>query len=70
MSFNVKATLKKKCKRTAHTPKCWIHLANEDNLRVKPSNIPNAGKAEGCLVGKKQLNADNLSMYILVKKQR
>ena len=25
-------------------PKCWIHLANENNLRIKPSNIPNAGK--------------------------
>ena len=47
MLYNVKAIQKKKkrCrKRTAHTPKCWIHLANEDNLRVKPSNIKNAGK--------------------------
>ena len=36
---------KKRCrKRTAHTSKCWIHLANEDNLRIKPSNIKNAGK--------------------------
>ena len=36
---------KKRCrKKTAHTPKCWIHLANEDNLRIKPSNIQNAGK--------------------------
>jgi hypothetical protein len=31
-------------KRTAHTKKCWIHLAAQDNLRIKPSNIPNAGK--------------------------
>ena len=36
---------RKRClKRTAHTSKCWIHLANEDNLRVKPSTIRNAGK--------------------------
>ena len=36
---------KKRClKRTAHTSKYWIHLANEDNLRIKPSNIQNAGK--------------------------
>ena len=40
-----KTKKKKRCrKRTAHTPKCWIHLANEDNLRIKPSNIKNAGK--------------------------
>ena len=46
MQFNVKTTQKKKIcrKRTAHTPKCSIHLANEDNLRIKPSNIQNAGK--------------------------
>ena len=46
MLKNVKATHKKKrcLKRTAHTSKCWIHLANEDNLRIKPSNIQNAGK--------------------------
>lgn len=25
-------------------PKCWIHLAKEDNLRIKPSNTPDAGK--------------------------
>jgi hypothetical protein len=31
-------------KRTAHTGKCWIHLANQNNLRIKPSNIPAAGK--------------------------
>ena len=31
-------------KRTAHMPKCWIHLAKEDNLRIKPSNIINGGK--------------------------
>ncbi|CAB3977401.1 SET domain-containing [Paramuricea clavata] len=39
-------TLKdKQCrKRTAHTPKCWIHLAKQDNLRVKPSRIIAAGK--------------------------
>ena len=23
--------------------KCWIHLAHWDNLRIKPSTIPNAG---------------------------
>ena len=34
----------KRCrKRTAHTPKCWIHLAKQDNLRIKPSGI-NGGK--------------------------
>jgi hypothetical protein len=31
-------------KRTAHTHKCWIHLAKQDNLRIKPSNIINGGK--------------------------
>ncbi|CAB3978339.1 SET domain-containing [Paramuricea clavata] len=37
--------LQKRCrKRTAHTPKCWIHLAKQDNLRIKPSQITNAGK--------------------------
>ena len=25
------------------TNKCWIHLAKEDNLRIKPSTIPNSG---------------------------
>jgi hypothetical protein len=35
----------KRCrKRTAHTPKCWIHLAKQDNLRIKPSGIINGGK--------------------------
>ena len=35
----------KRClKRTAHTPKCWIHLAKQDNLRIKPSQIINGGK--------------------------
>ena len=33
-----------KFKRTAHTPKCWIHLAKQDNLHIKPSNIINGGK--------------------------
>ena len=38
-------TVKKRCrKRTAHTSKCWIHLAKENNLRIKKSNIPNSGK--------------------------
>ena len=32
-------------KRTAHTQKCWIHLAKQNNLRIKPSNIPNAGNS-------------------------
>lgn len=36
---------KKRCKkRTAHTSQCWIHLAKEKNLRVKPSTVNNAGK--------------------------
>lgn len=36
---------KERCrKRTAHTKKCWIHLAKENNLRIKKSTIPNAGK--------------------------
>ena len=60
---------KKRCrKKTAHTPKCWIHLANEDNLRIKPSNIQNAGK--GLFSWKKQLNANNTLLNIQVKKQR
>ena len=38
-------TVKKKdAIRKQHIHKCWIHLANEDNLRIKPSNIQNAGK--------------------------
>ena len=32
----------RKC--TAHSEKCWIHLAANDNLRIKPSNIINGGK--------------------------
>lgn len=36
---------RRQCKnKRAHTEKCWIHLAKEDNLRIKPSNIPDAGK--------------------------
>ena len=37
-------TLKRqRCKKdTAKTKKCWIHLGKEDNLRIKPSTIPNA----------------------------
>lgn len=32
------------CKKiTRKSPKCWIHLAKEDNLCIKPSNIHNAG---------------------------
>jgi hypothetical protein len=31
-------------KRTAHSEKCWVHLAAHDNLRIKPSNIINGGK--------------------------
>lgn len=35
----------KRClKRTAHTAKCWIHLAKQNNLRIKPSQINNGGK--------------------------
>jgi hypothetical protein len=26
-------------KRTAHTNKCWIHLAKQNNLHIKPSNV-------------------------------
>ena len=39
-------TLKdKQCrKRTAHTEKCWIHLAKQNNLRIKPSHLIGAGK--------------------------
>ena len=34
----------KRCKnRTRKSHKCWIHLGKEDNLRIKPSTIPNAG---------------------------
>ena len=43
-------------KRTAHTPKCWIHLAKQNNLRIKPSNIPNAGK--GLFSWKKPIMCD------------
>lgn len=31
-------------KRTAYTKKCWIHLAKQDNLHIKPSNVAGAGK--------------------------
>ena len=35
----------KQCrKRTAHTEKCWIHLAKQNNLRIKPSHIIDGGK--------------------------
>ena len=42
----VASTLKdKQCrKRTAHTEKCWIHLAQQNNLRIKPSHIIGGGK--------------------------
>ncbi|CAB4044263.1 SET domain-containing [Paramuricea clavata] len=37
--------LQQRCrKRTAHTKKCWIHLAKQDNLRIKPSNVLGGGK--------------------------
>jgi hypothetical protein len=45
-------------KRTAHTQKCWIHLAKQNNLRIKPSNIPNAGK--GLFAWKKSIPRDTL----------
>ena len=45
-------------KRTAHTQKCWIHLSRQDNLRIKPSNIPNAGK--GLFAWKKPIPRDTL----------
>jgi hypothetical protein len=49
-------------KRTAHTPKCWIHLARQDNLRVKPSKIIGAGK--GLYTYKKPiLRGKNISKY-------
>jgi hypothetical protein len=49
-------------KRTAHTPKCWIHLARQDNLRVKPSQIIGAGK--GLYTYKKPiLQGRNISKY-------
>ena len=31
-------------KRTVHMPKCWIHLAKQDNLCIKPSGIINGDK--------------------------
>jgi hypothetical protein len=40
-------------KRTAHTQKCWIHLAKQDNLRIKPSNVIVGGK--GLLSWKKTI---------------
>jgi hypothetical protein len=45
-------------KRTAHTQKCWIHLSRQDNLRIKPSNIPNAGK--GLFAWKKPIARNTL----------
>ncbi|CAB3977955.1 Hypothetical predicted protein [Paramuricea clavata] len=52
-------TLKKQqCKkRTAHTEKCWIHLAKQNNLRIKPSNIIGGGK--GLYSWKKQIPRGN-----------
>lgn len=64
-------TLKKKrCrKRTAHTPQCWIHLAKEKNLRIKKSNIPNAGK--GLFTWKKPIRrGKNIDFYTGVKTSR
>jgi hypothetical protein len=32
--------LQQQCqKRTAHTDKCWVHLAKQNNLQIKPSNV-------------------------------
>ena len=45
-------------KRTAHTPKCWIHLSRQNNLRIKPSNIPSAGK--GLFTWKKSIPRNKL----------
>jgi hypothetical protein len=45
-------------KRTAHTPKCWIHLAKQNNLCIKPSNILNAGK--GLFAWKKPIPRNTL----------
>ena len=45
-------------KRTAHTPKCWIHLSRQNNLRIKPSNIPHAGK--GLFAWKKSIPRNTL----------
>jgi hypothetical protein len=42
-------------KRTAHSEKCWVHLAANDNLRIKPSNIINGGK--GLFSWKKRIPA-------------
>ena len=37
MFYNVKVKQKKDVlKEQLTAPKCWIHLANEDNLRIKP----------------------------------
>jgi hypothetical protein len=37
--------LHRRCrKRTAHSPKCWIHLEKQNNLRIKPSSLINGGK--------------------------
>ena len=49
-------------KRTAHTNKCWIHLATQDNLRIKPSNIANVGK--GLFAWKKEFKkGSKISKY-------
>jgi hypothetical protein len=31
-------------KHTAHTHKCWIHLAKQNNLQIKPSNVIGGGE--------------------------
>ncbi|CAB4007371.1 SET domain-containing [Paramuricea clavata] len=45
-------------KRTAHTEKCWIHLAKQNNLRIKPSNVAGAGK--GLFAWKKPITRGKL----------
>jgi hypothetical protein len=55
-------------KRTAHTQKCWIHLAKQNNLRIKPSNIPNAGK--GLFAWKKSIPRARLFPSIRVENKQ
>jgi hypothetical protein len=69
----VASTLKdKQCrKRTAHTEKCWIHLAKQNNLRIKPSHIIGGGK--GLYAWKRKIpRGTNIGKYTgrqLTKKQ-
>ncbi|CAB4001890.1 Hypothetical predicted protein [Paramuricea clavata] len=42
ISNTLRDTRCRKC--TAHTEKCWIHLAKYNTLRIKPSNVIGGGR--------------------------